>query len=75
MEQARLKYIHLHGTAARVLTSGHPPDTVNRVLTYDHLPGPLKRKFSAHSLSIIAAATADFAKGIKNNPYAPSYCP
>ena len=27
---------------ARVLTSGHPPETRTRVLTYDHSPGPLK---------------------------------
>ena len=41
MEQARLQKTHLHGTAARVLTSGHPRETRNRV--YDHrLPGPLK---------------------------------
>ena len=26
MEQARLQQIYLHGTAARVLTSGHPPE-------------------------------------------------
>ena len=31
-----------HGTAARVLTSGHPPETKLRVLTYGHSPGPLK---------------------------------
>ena len=27
--------------AARVSTSGHPPETIKRVLTYGHLPGPL----------------------------------
>ena len=34
--------MYLRGTAARVLTSGHPPETIIRVLTYGHLPGPLK---------------------------------
>ena len=29
-----------YGTAARVLTSGHPPETIIRVLTYGHSPGP-----------------------------------
>ena len=29
--------------AARVLTSGHPPETITRVLTYGHSPGPLKQ--------------------------------
>ena len=46
MEQARLKYIYLHGTAARVLTSGHPPETRNIVLTYGHSPGPLKQELT-----------------------------
>ena len=32
--------MYLHGTAARVLTSGHPPETITRVLTYGHSPGP-----------------------------------
>ena len=35
--------ISSHGTAARVLTSGHPPETTIRVLTYGHSPGPLKQ--------------------------------
>ena len=34
--------IYLQGTAARVLTSGHPPETRTRVLTSGHSPGPLK---------------------------------
>ena len=33
--------IYLHDTAARVLMSGHPPETITRVLTYGHSPGPL----------------------------------
>ena len=35
--------MYLHGTAARVLTSGHPPETITRVLTYGHSPGSLKQ--------------------------------
>ena len=46
MEQARLKYIYLHGTAARVLTSGPPPETRKRVLTYGHSPGLLKQELT-----------------------------
>ena len=34
--------LYLHGTAARVLTSGHPLETRTRVLTYGHSPGLLK---------------------------------
>ena len=45
MEQASLKYIYLHGTAARVLTSGPSPETTNRVLTYGLLHGPLKHHY------------------------------
>ena len=37
-------YIYLHGTAARVLTSGHPPETRSRVLTSGHPPGTQKHK-------------------------------
>ena len=40
MEQANLQQIYLHGTA-RVSTSGHPPETIIRVLTYGHSPGAL----------------------------------
>ena len=32
-------YIYLHGTAARVLTSGHPPETITKVLTPGRPPG------------------------------------
>ena len=40
---SKLIIIYLHGTAARVLTSGHPPETViTRMLTYGHSPGSLK---------------------------------
>ena len=39
---SKLIIIYLYGTAARVLTSGHPPETITRVLTYGHSPGPLK---------------------------------
>ena len=39
---ASLQQIYLHGTAARVLTSGHPPETKIRVSTYGHSPGPLE---------------------------------
>ena len=37
--------IYLHGTAARVLTSGHPPETITRVLTYGHSPGSPEQVF------------------------------
>ena len=37
--------VYLHDTTARVLTSGHPPETINRVLTYGYLPGLLKQLF------------------------------
>ena len=33
--------MYLHGTATRVLTSGHPPETITEVLTYGHSPGTL----------------------------------
>ena len=33
---SKLIKIYLHGTAARVLTSGHPPETITKVLTYGH---------------------------------------
>ena len=42
MEQERSQHLYLHGTAARVLTSGHPPETRTRVLTSGHPPGTLK---------------------------------
>ena len=31
----------VHCTAAGVLMSGHPPETIIRVLAYGHSPGPL----------------------------------
>ena len=47
-----------HGTAARVLTSGHPPETIIRVLTYGHLPGPLnKTRQRGHTLSTCTVLT------------------
>ena len=40
--------MYLHGTATRVLTSGHPPETIiTRVLTYDHSPGSLQHDISS----------------------------
>ena len=36
--------MYLHGTAARVLTPGHPPEAIIEVLTYGHSPGSLKQK-------------------------------
>ena len=37
------KYTLIHGTAARMVTSGHPPESKTKVLTYGHSPGPLKQ--------------------------------
>ena len=44
---------NLHGTAARVLTSGHPPETITRVLTYGHSPGSLKQPTSPNMSVIV----------------------
>ena len=38
-----IMYIYLHGKAARVLTSGHSPETRTRVLTSGHPPGTQKQ--------------------------------
>ena len=38
--------MNLHYTAARVLTSGHPPETRTRVLTSGHSPGTQKQRSS-----------------------------
>ena len=39
---SEFKNIYLHCTAARMLTSGQPPETRNRVLTSGHPPGTQK---------------------------------
>ena len=36
-------YIYLHGTAARVLTSGHPPETKTMASKSGHPPGTQKQ--------------------------------
>ena len=43
---------YLHGTAARVLTSGHPPETRTRVLRYGHSPWPLKHDIVFFGLKV-----------------------
>ena len=42
---------------ARVLKSGHPPETRTRVLTYGHSPGPLKHDlvFGVEGLQALSA--------------------
>ena len=54
-----------HGTAARVLTSGHPRETIIKVLTYGHSPGHLKHHGTiGHTAGIICQS---FRKKRKND--------
>ena len=59
----KLVIIYLHGTAVRVLTSGHPPESTAKVLTFGHQPGPL------NTLSRTVLRTTPVVQQAKHQPH------
>ena len=59
---------NLHGTAARVLTSGHPPETIIRVLTYGHSLGPLNTisDLGLEGLQVFTGIAGNGSRGVSN---------
>ena len=56
-----------HG-CARVLTSGHPLETITRVLTYGHSPGPLKHDIDLgiDDLQVFTAVAGNGNRGVSS---------
>ena len=50
------------GTAARVLTYGHPPETITKVLTYGHSPGHLKHVPLRYHVGIVRGRIGRFTR-------------